>query len=115
MALKTALRPLVRKIAKAIEKYASDQGLARSDYALVGSWDEKTERISLVLGTDRRIDERRWYAGILQALRESFADNPWITMHIGLVVENVNNLDDVYIQLAGAEDEVDLTELLERP
>ncbi len=114
MAIKTSLRPVARKIAKAVEAYASSQGMARGDFALAGAWDERTGGIRLVFGTDRTINERQWYAGILQELRQSFADHPWITMNIGLVVENVQNLDDVYLHFPGGEDEVDLTELLER-
>jgi hypothetical protein len=114
MAIKTSLRPIARKIAEAVEAYASSQGMAGDDYALVGAWDERTDGIRLVFGTDRKIDERQWYAGILQEIRQSFADRPWITMNIGLVVENVQNLDDVYLHFPGGEDEVDLTELLER-
>lgn len=114
MAIKTSLRPIARKIAEAVEAYASSQGMPRSDYALVGAWDEKTDGIRLVFGTDCKIDERQWYSGILQAIRQSFADHPWITRNIGLVVENVQNLDDVYLHFPGGEDEVDLTELLER-
>ena len=34
--------------------------------------------------------------------------------NIGLVVENVENLDEVYLHFSGSEDETDLTELLER-
>jgi hypothetical protein len=114
MAIKTSLRPIIRRIAEAIESYATAQGLARNDYALAGTWDQKTNRISLVFGTDRRIDERQWYAGILQSIRQSFSDQPWITRNIGLVVENVENLDEVYLHFSGSEDESDLTELLER-
>jgi hypothetical protein len=114
MALKTSLRPIARKIAEAVEVYASSQGVPRSDYALIGTWDEKTDRIRLIFGTDRRIDERQWYSGILQAIRQSFLEHPWITRNIGLVVENVQNLDEVYLHFPSGEDETDLTELLER-
>lgn len=114
MAIQTSLRPIARKIAEAVEAYASSRGMARDDYALVGAWDERTDGIRLVFGTDRKIDERQWYAGILQEIRRTFADHPWITMNISFVVENVQNLDDVYLHFPSGEDEVDLTELLER-
>jgi hypothetical protein len=114
MALKTSLRPVMRRIAEAIKAYASDQGVERSEYALVGTWNERTDRISLMFGTERGIDERQWYSGILQAIRQAFSDQPWITRNIGLVVENVQNLDEVYLHFMGGEDEIDLTELLER-
>jgi hypothetical protein len=113
MARETPLRPIAREIARAVESYALSQGWARDDYALVGTWDEKTDRIWLVLGTDRQIDERAWYSGILQAIRRSFSKNPSITSNIGLVVENVQNLDDVYLQFRGSENETDMTEMLE--
>jgi len=109
-----ALRPIIKRIAEAIEAYAVAEGFSKSDYALAGTWDQKTNRISLVFGTDHRIDERQWYAGILQSIRQSFSDQPWITRNIGLVVENVENLDEVYLHFSGGEDESDLTELLER-
>ncbi len=114
MAIKTSLRPIIRRIAEAIEDYAKDEGFSRGDYALAGTWDEKTDRISLVFGTDRGIDERRWYVGILQAIRQSLSDHPWMVRNIGLVVENVENLDEVYLHFSGGENETDLTELLER-
>ena len=56
MALKTSLRPIAKKIAEAVNSYASSQGWANVDYALVGTWDEKTDRIRLVFGTNRQID-----------------------------------------------------------
>jgi hypothetical protein len=34
--------------------------------------------------------------------------------NIGLIVENVENLDEVYLHFSGGENESDLTELLER-
>jgi hypothetical protein len=115
MALKTSLRPIARKIGKAVKSFASSQGWAKDDYALVGTWDEKTGRIRLVFGTDRQIDERQWYTGIIQAIRQSFTDNPWITRDIGLVVENVQNLDQVYLHFPSDDDEVDLTDMLDVP
>lgn len=114
MAIKTSLRPIIRRIAEAIEAYAAAEGLSKGDYALAGTWDEKTDRISLVFGTDRGIDERRWYVGILQSIRQSLSDHPWVVRYIGLIVENVENLDEVYLHFTGGENESDLTELLER-
>jgi hypothetical protein len=114
MALKTSLRPIARRISEAVESYATSQGLSRGDYALVGSFDEKTGRISLTLGTGRQVDERRWYADILQAIRRSFPGDPQVTMHIGLVIQRVQDLDEIYANALAGDDEVDLTELLER-
>jgi hypothetical protein len=114
VAIKTPLRPVARRIAQAVRSFATSQGLVDGDYALAGSWDEKTGRISLVFGADRPIDEKLWYAGILESLRKTFADHPSVVMHIGLVVENVRSLDDVYLRFPSDEDEDDLTDLLER-
>jgi hypothetical protein len=114
MAIETSLRPVARRIAQAIEDYAAAQGWQRGDYALSGSWNERTGRISLILGTARRVDERKWYSGLIQAIRQAFADQPWLTRNIGLVVENVQNLDEVYLESPGDDHEIDLSELLER-
>ncbi len=114
MAITTSMRPVARRIAEAVGSYASSQGLVAGDYALAGTWDERTERISLVFGSDRPLDEKQWYAGILLSLRRVFADQPPIVRHIGLVVQNVRSLDDVYLHFPPGGDEEDLTNLLER-
>jgi hypothetical protein len=114
MALKTSLRPIVRKITEAIAGFAASQGLSKDDYALVGTWDEKTDRISLVFGADRLIDEQQWYSGIFEAIRQAFATEPWRMRDIGLVVENVQILDDVYRQFSVDDDRYDVTDLIER-
>jgi hypothetical protein len=114
MAIQTALRPIARKIAESVRTFASSQGLPREDFVLVGAWDERTDHIRLFLGTTRQIDGRQWHAGVHEALRQTFADHPWIPMNISLVVQNVRNLDDVYYNFPLAEDEEDLTDLLER-
>src|SRR5208337_2896212 len=114
MASKTSLRPAIQKIAEAVYNYATTQGFAKNDYALAGTFDPNSDRVSLFFGTDRQIDEREWYAGILQEIRKSFSDYLWMIRNIGLVVEHVNNLDEVYLHFASAEDERDLNELLER-
>ena len=41
MALKTSLRPIVRKIADAVAGFAVSQGWSKDDYALVGTWTRK--------------------------------------------------------------------------
>lgn len=115
MALKTSLRPLAKKIAEAVKKYAERQGFQTGDYALVGTWDERTDRISLVFGTNRQIDDRQWYSGIIQEIRKVFPRSPSITTNIGLVVEKVQSLDEVYYHFSGSEGETDLTEFLEQP
>jgi hypothetical protein len=114
MAIQTALRPVARRIAEPDRTFASSQGVPREDYNLLGAWDERTDHIRLFLGTTRQIEGRQWHAGIHQVLRQAFSDHPWIPMNIGLVVRNVRNLDDVYYNFPLAEDENDLTDLLER-
>lgn len=114
MALKSSLRLVVQRISEAVKRYASAQGWRKDDYALVGTFAEKSDRISLTLGTARQVDERQWYAGILQEIRKSFPEYPQITMHIGLVVRNVANLDEVYLDALVGEDEIDITEQLDR-
>ena len=114
MALKTSLSPVVKKIAAAVQELAASRGCPRDDYVLVGSWDRKTDRIRLVFGTDCKIDEREWYAGIFESLQHAFSGEPWLTRNIGLVVENVQSLDDVYGHFSTDDDEFDLTEMIER-
>ena len=114
MALQTALRPIARKIAEAVRTFATSQGVAREDYVLVGAWDQRTEHIRLLLGINHEVDRFQWHAGIKQALREAFPDHAWILTTINLVVWPVRDLDDVYYNFPLAEDEDDLTDLLER-
>jgi hypothetical protein len=113
MALKTSVKAIARRIATAVASYAAQQGLSFEDYALVGSFDEQTERFSLTFGTDRAIDERQWYSGLLTAIRQAFPEHPQMTMHIGLVVQNVSNLDEMDAQNSLNANEIDLTDLLE--
>jgi hypothetical protein len=114
MAIQTSLKPIASRIAEAVKAYAASHGVPKEDYALVGAWDERTDHIRLVLGSTRPIDVRQWYVDIRQALRQAFADYPWIVSNTGLVVQNVRNLEDVYFGFRIADDEVDLTDLLER-
>jgi len=115
MAVKAPMRPTLRRVSRVIADYARAQGLDRSELALVGSWNERTDRISLVLGTTRSLDELRWYSEILAGLRKSFEEigRPWATWNIGLVFRRVDDLERVYLDfLIGDEDE-DVTGLLE--
>src|SRR4051812_26909196 len=114
MAIKTSLRLITRRISRAVRESAARLGLAPGDYALVGSYDKKSDRISLTFGTNRTIDEDRLYSDILQEIRKSFPESPQITMFVGLVIRRVQNLDDIYINSFSEEDEEDLTEMLER-
>jgi hypothetical protein len=115
MAIKTSLRLMARTISTAVRNYSARQGLHPGDYALVGTFDERTDRIRLTFGTDRKIDEQEWYSGLLREIGQAFPEFPQITMFIGLVVETVGSLDEVYCNLIVGEDEIDLTELFERP
>lgn len=115
MAVKAPLRPVLKRISRELVDYARAQGLNRSEFALVGSWNERTGRISLVVGTTQPIDGMRWYSEILAKLRESFgeAGQPWATWNIGLVIQWVRDLDQVYLDFKVGDDEDDVTGLLE--
>ncbi|MBV8233774.1 MAG: hypothetical protein JO329_27665 [Planctomycetaceae bacterium] len=114
MALKTSLRLIAKRIANAVKAYASNEGLPRGEYDLIRTYDNKNDQISLTFGTVRDIDERRWYAGILQEIRRSFPEYPQMTMFIGLVIREVRNPDEIYTNALVGEDEIDLTELFDR-
>src|SRR3954471_10910405 len=114
MAIKSSLRLIARRISEAVKEASARQGLAPGDYALAGTFDEKTDRIYLRLGTDRTIDQDRWYADTLQEIRKSFPDFNQITLHINLVVRKVQNLDEIYWDYGDGESELDMTEMLEQ-
>jgi hypothetical protein len=109
------MRPVLGRVSREIVDYVRAQGLDRSEFALVGAWNERTDRISLVLGTTRPVDGSRWYSEILSRLRESFdaAGQPWATWNIGLVIRSVRDLDQLYLGFRIADDEEDVTALLE--
>lgn len=115
MAVKAPMRPVLKRISREIVDYARAQGLNRAEFALVGTWNERNDRIRLVLGTTRPIDGLKWYTDILARLRKSFADagQPWATWNIGLVIRWVRDLDQVYLDFKVADDEEDVTGLLE--
>ncbi len=115
MAVKAPMRPVLRRISREIVDYARAQGLHRSEFALVGAWNERTDRISLIVGTTRPIEGSKWYAEIMSRLRASFdaAGQPWATWNIGLVLRSVRDLDQVYLEFRIGDDEEDVTGLLE--
>jgi hypothetical protein len=113
MAIKTSLRPIARRISDAVRDYAASNGWVPGDYALTGAFNERNDRISLVLATDRKIDEHQWYIGLLGAIRAAFPEYPQMVMHIGLVVKNVSSLDEAYAWPYLDEEEADLTELFD--
>jgi hypothetical protein len=114
MAVKASLRLICQRISKAVRKATAAHGILPGDYALVGTFNERTDRISLTLLTDCSMDDRRLYADIIQEIRRSFPESPEFTMYIGLVIRNGRNLDEVYLDSGGAEDQVDLTGMLEQ-
>ena len=112
MAVSPSLRYTARQIARAARKAALDQGLSPDDYVLVGSFDGDSGRISLTFGTAHSVDDRRLYADTFAELRQLSPDYPQMTMHLGLVIRKVNNLEDAYLEI-GAEGDLDITDMLE--
>ncbi|QEH33376.1 hypothetical protein OJF2_18770 [Aquisphaera giovannonii] len=115
MAIKTSLSLIARRISDSVRRAAARQGLAEGDYALAGIYYDDSDRISLRVGTDRQIDDRRWFADAMNEIRQAFPEDPTITYFIGLVVRKVKNLDEVYWDTSDSEDAQDMTELLNRP
>src|SRR5438128_555586 len=114
MAVTTSLRLISKRISEAVRRSTAAHGILPGDYALVGTFNERTDRISLTLATDRSIDDSHLYADTIQEIRRSFPESPQLTMYIGLVIRKVQNLDEVYFNSGDAEDKVDLTGMLER-
>jgi hypothetical protein len=113
MALKSSLRLISKRISRAVQRAAAKQGLTSDDFALVGSYDPESEHINLTLGTVHAIDDGRWYADTLDEIRRTFPDFPSFTMHVGIVIRRVANLDDVYAYHGASDEELDLTEMLQ--
>jgi hypothetical protein len=113
MALKSSLRLISKRISQAVQRSAAKQGLTSADFILLGSYDPESEYISLTLGTDHAIDDRRWYADTLDEIRRAFPDFTSFTMHIGLVIRKVANLDDTYAYHGVSDNELDLAEMLQ--
>jgi hypothetical protein len=111
MALKTPMRLITRRIARAIRSFASAEGWSEHEVAIAGTFDEPTERFYLVVGSNRTIDESLWFKGIIHALRIEFADMPWIRSQINLVVRNVPAIDQIYSQMIVGDGESDVTEM----
>jgi hypothetical protein len=111
MALKTPMRLITRRIAKAIRGFTLAEGWAENEVSIAGTFDEPTERFYLVVGSNRLIDESRWFSGIINALRLEFADMPWIRSQINLVIRNVSEIDQVYSEMIVGEGESDVTDM----
>ena len=114
MALKTSLNLIARRIAQAVLRFAAAEGWPREDFALAGTYDENTERISLTFGTDHHFEEKACYSGIFRELRREFNDHPELIMHIGLIVRQVTSIDEIIWDGDTGGDVVDLTDLLDR-
>jgi len=112
MAVETPLRIVTQRIGDAIRSFVAGEGLDRDEVAIVGTLDEPTERIYLVVGSYRKIDERRWHSGIMNAIRKEFPDAPGLTSRLVLVVRNVSRIEQVYREMIVGDDEVDITEML---
>jgi hypothetical protein len=114
MAVKASIREISRRIGSAVRDFATSQGLDPRDYALVGAFDENTDRISLFFSTNQEIDGRQYYAGILNAIRDAFPEFPQITMQVGLVLSGSQAPEELHARFYVNEHEVDMTEWLER-
>jgi hypothetical protein len=118
MAIKSSLRIIAKRIAQAVQLALSNHKLSTDHYLLLGTYDERSERISLTLGVDQLVDEGRVYAEILDELRQEFREWPNFTMHIGLVIRQVSKLDEVYyddsLGSLNGDEEFDLTDMLQR-
>ena len=112
MEVKSPLKFLARRIGGVIRSFAARQGWNIVDYSIAGTFDEQTERFYLLVGSDRRLDERLWHSGIMNGIRQEFAEIPGITSRVVLVVRNVDRLDQVYYDMLVGDGEIDVTELL---
>jgi hypothetical protein len=116
MARSTSMTNLVRRIGDVIGEYATGTlGLHSDEFAIVGTLDTNTNRVYLNFGVTRAIDKKLIFGGILQEIRNAFPGSPEVLSHINLVVRHLESLDEAYAHLIVAEDEVDISDLLERP
>ena len=109
MALKSSLSLITRRIGGAVKTAAARFSLLPDEYALAGTFDDHSDRISLTIGTDRSIDDRGLYSAVLDEIERSLPEIPHINDHIGIVIRNVRNLDDIYLEAIGEGDELDLS------
>jgi hypothetical protein len=107
MAVKTSLKTIARRIGDAIRSFGSSEGLIFSDFTIAGTFDEQTERIYLVVGCYRPIDERRWHSGIMNAIRKELSE----TSRVVLVVLNISRIEEIYQEMVLGGDEIDITEM----
>jgi hypothetical protein len=114
MALKASLRFLSRKIAEAVAAAAKNQGLDRGDYFLFGSYSEESDHVYLLLKVVKPVDELRLYKETFDEIRRLFPDDSWITMQIAMVIRQVPSAIDIDRDSGGADEDLDITYLLER-
>jgi hypothetical protein len=118
MAVKSSIRPLLRKIVDVIAEYLSSEGLARGEVVILGAWNEQTERIRLVLATNRPLvlqDLNRWYSQLLDRFRQVL-DEPGlapVSWNIGLVLSWTVDFDRAFAKFVVTDEEEDVTEILE--
>ena len=111
MAVKIPVSIVARKIGKAIRTFAAGEGFDQDEFAIVGEFDEPTERFYLIVGSYRPIDERRWHSGIRKAIREEFAEDPGISSYFVLNVRNVTRIEEVYREMGIGDGGIDVTDL----
>jgi hypothetical protein len=115
MAVSNSVSWIAANLARAVVAYAESHGLSPGEFALAGALDTTTDRISLAFGTDRPIDQKAFFSGLMTAIRDAFPASPGLLMHLGLVIRRVSNLDQFYSTFRVADNEVDITDLFERP
>jgi len=115
MAVKAHMRPALELIAREIAAYTKEQGLKRSEFSLSGAWQERTDRVSLVLNTTKSAPWFSWYRDIIRRLQSTFekAGAPEATWNVGLVVQTDRDQGELHSGFRLADGEEDVTDYLE--
>ena len=111
MAVTTALSRNVRKIGAAIRKYAASVGVDQDHVAIAGVLARNNERIYVDVGVDRPIDQHAWYIGIQEALASELGSIPSF-VQLGIVIQQVADLNTFYDEIPVGDDDLDLTDWL---
>ena len=114
MAFKSALSVFSRRIGQAVRKAADGFGLVPGHYALLGTYDEDSDRFTLTFRSDHPIDEKMVYSAILDEIRAAFPEFPHFAYHITLVIRTVQDLNELSFESLGGEQELDLSEMFAR-
>ena len=114
MATQVSLSLVARRIALGIRDFAVSENLNSYEYGVTGTYDAEAERIRLVVGSVRPLDPNRWHPQIREAIKRAFPEDPYMIDHIGLVVRQVPDVDDLYWKMGIGDGEVDITDMLER-